>query len=407
MSSGKDPTLDDLSKAILQIHEAGLDADGWPRALNGIITMIGGLSGTFWMADVNEWSRARSNWDTVKRIASVRPVPASTDEYVRYYRRLDPLRPALEKAVAGEPISGGMLMRLSEFRQTEFYTDFARPNDLIDCAMLRCDDSRRSGVIGIGRSRKLGPFEASHLRILKLLHPHIRQATRAARYFGSYRVHYGTVMHALARLKHGVVVTDGLGTVLFANPAAEQLCRRDDSVRIARQQITLSRSRDNDLLRRTIAGVGSTGGGTIVVDAEVGGMPIVLNVFPATEMLRDDRWGGVTIPTAIIFISDGGHSEVDGSIEVLRSHFGLTAAEAAVATTVVRLPNVSAAAAALGIAPSTLRWHLRTVFAKTNSSRQSKLAQLIERLNNLVTHAPAEVSESIRASPDPFSLGVP
>ncbi len=50
-------------------------------------------------------------------------------------------------------------------------------------------------------------------------------------------------------------------------------------------------------------------------------------------------------------------------------------------------PGASARARAwrtpLGVAASTLRWHLQRVFEKTGTARQAELARLVERLGTL------------------------
>ena len=46
-----------------------------------------------------------------------------------------------------------------------------------------------------------------------------------------------------------------------------------------------------------------------------------------------------------------------------------------------RAEGVEAAAAAMGVTPAMLRWHLQRVFEKTGTARQTELVQLVERLS--------------------------
>lgn len=64
---------------------------------------------------------------------------------------------------------------------------------------------------------------------------------------------------------------------------------------------------------------------------------------------------------------------------VLRSAFGLTAAEADVARGVAQGQSVSEIAGALGLAVSTVRGQLKAVFAKTATRRQGELALVVAR----------------------------
>ena len=64
----------------------------------------------------------------------------------------------------------------------------------------------------------------------------------------------------------------------------------------------------------------------------------------------------------------------------LRALFGLTPAEAAVASRAARGEGVPGVAAALGIGRTTARFHLQAVFQKTGTRRQAELAWLLARL---------------------------
>ncbi|MFC7738275.1 helix-turn-helix transcriptional regulator [Roseomonas sp. GCM10028921] len=67
-------------------------------------------------------------------------------------------------------------------------------------------------------------------------------------------------------------------------------------------------------------------------------------------------------------------------MEVLRTAFGLTEAEAAVAQHVARGEGLPVVAAALGVSSSTARTHLKHTFDKTGTHRQAELAALLARL---------------------------
>jgi DNA-binding CsgD family transcriptional regulator len=64
----------------------------------------------------------------------------------------------------------------------------------------------------------------------------------------------------------------------------------------------------------------------------------------------------------------------------LRAAFGLTAAEARLASRLAAGESLADAADALGIAKNTARFQLRAVFAKTGVSRQGELVAALTRL---------------------------
>jgi DNA-binding CsgD family transcriptional regulator len=65
------------------------------------------------------------------------------------------------------------------------------------------------------------------------------------------------------------------------------------------------------------------------------------------------------------------------SIELLRSHFGLTPAEARVALHLVAGETLRSAEVKLSISYETARTHLKNIFNKTGSSRQAELVIVI------------------------------
>jgi DNA-binding CsgD family transcriptional regulator len=77
-----------------------------------------------------------------------------------------------------------------------------------------------------------------------------------------------------------------------------------------------------------------------------------------------------------VFISDPGQRG-EPSEQTLSQLFGLTRAEAALATQLSRGLQLQDAADALNISPHTARTQLKAIFAKTGVSRQAELVRLL------------------------------
>ena len=85
---------------------------------------------------------------------------------------------------------------------------------------------------------------------------------------------------------------------------------------------------------------------------------------------------GKEVPLVVVFISDPDRKPMSES-QVFSELYGLTAAESRLATLLAAGKNLKAVAEQLGLAQSTLRSQLKSVFAKTNTSRQSQLVRLV------------------------------
>ena len=79
---------------------------------------------------------------------------------------------------------------------------------------------------------------------------------------------------------------------------------------------------------------------------------------------------------AALFLSDPERQAV-ASAEHLRALYKLSPTEARVAWLVTRSGSIGRAAKSLGLAPETVRTHLKHIYAKTGVNRQSALAHLL------------------------------
>jgi DNA-binding CsgD family transcriptional regulator len=75
---------------------------------------------------------------------------------------------------------------------------------------------------------------------------------------------------------------------------------------------------------------------------------------------------------AVIFVSDP-ETRIEPIEAVARQTYGLTEAEARVATAFASTDSLDQAAETLRLSRETIRWHLRQLYRKTGTHRQSAL----------------------------------
>jgi len=83
-------------------------------------------------------------------------------------------------------------------------------------------------------------------------------------------------------------------------------------------------------------------------------------------------------PAAVIFITDPEH-KCETPPEMLKRLYGLTAREAALAALLLHGIDLREAAGRLEVSMNTARTHLRLIFEKTDTHRQSELLHLLLR----------------------------
>ncbi len=363
-----------LSALIERIHDVPLAERGWEPALVAIERAFQARSATFFRQD----AQAR-----LLEFQSQDPGDPIARDYGAYYGQLDRLRPAVSQAPAGTVLTHDMVHPWAEFQKTEMYADFAVRHDTHHCIQARFDEGagQSGSYIAVSRSDRAGAFGAEDVRLTELLLPHLRTAARMRTRLAAVELQRDMADAALDELRSAIFVTDSTGRILLANRAAEDLLRASAAVGVAPgRRLRAAQPSQTEALRRLIAAAAIRGGrgGALRLDCAEEGW---LAVF-ASPLGEQGGWGIDREPAAMLLIEQPQIPSPLG-LGVLRALFGLTRAEAAVARLIARGEGVDAAAPALGVAPTTLRWHLRRVFEKTDTRRQAELARLLARLESL------------------------
>ena len=366
------PLLEDFSAAVAGIHDAGVDVASWPAALERVGGLFGSQGATVWMQDPA---------GGLRDVCFNHQIAEMTQAYAAYYGRFDALRLASERAPAGTVLTNAMVVPASEFVRTEFYADFAQRHDAHDGMEAHIfAGSGCSGYVGVARSSRAGAFGREDVRLLALLLPHLRRAMRTQLRLASLGVERASALKALDGLRPGVLVVDARARVVHANGAAEALLRKGDGLGVepASQRLRAATPGQMGALRCLIAQAVGGSNGALRLD-RAGGAPLLICAAP---LRAEAAWNVSPRPAALLLVGAPG-DETRSSPSCLRALYGLTPAEAAVAARIARGQGVKDAAEALGIAPSTLRWHLQRVFGKTGTVRQAELARLVERLGTV------------------------
>jgi len=313
--------------------------------------------------------------------------PELLGAYADYYRWRDPMLDVASRAPPLGVLTDRMVMPKAELRRLEVHSDFARANGIDSLAYafaFRAPD--RACFVAATRSARAGDFEREHVRTLGLLLPHLGRAMRVHVRLEEARVRADGVTEALDRLAFGVVLVDRHARVILAHRAAEALLTQADGIGADASGLRAATPAQTTALRRLVAHAANRArvagrGGALRLDRPSTGRPLSVLVAPvgAAAAVGGCAWLPEPRPAAIVFVADPEQRRRPPSSH-LREIYGLTAAEAAVAGCIAEGQGAKDAAEALGVAPSTLRWHLQRVFEKTGTARQADLARLVERL---------------------------
>jgi DNA-binding CsgD family transcriptional regulator len=214
---------------------------------------------------------------------------------------------------------------------------------------------------------------------MKTLIPHLQKATQR----GEYLWRLAIMFDVFDDLPFAVMAVNKQGRLLFSNRSAEVLLRIDDGVNRREGKICISgqnnTTRFAELIRNMASGTirqehGNKLGNALMVRRQGKQLPLWVVVSPLGRRLR--RVIGQEDQVAIIFVVSperlGNISEV-----TLRTLFGLTLKEQKLAKLIIEGYRLDEAATHLNISVNTARTHMKRIYAKTDTGRQTDLVRLL------------------------------
>jgi DNA-binding CsgD family transcriptional regulator len=288
----------------------------------------------------------------------------------------------------GRIVHSDEIMPLSSLRQTLFFDEVLRPQDVAHNAMiaLAAKDGFHA-AFNLCRSARQGPFGEEERRFLENLVPHMRRSIQLGFRVESYRALQSAGFGILDRLSAGIILLDRRGRVVYANATARShganggpLSLRNGSV--ACHSVPHSQ-RLGELIRATLRGRPSASMSVPRPDDD-GLLTIVMTPIRGQDV---GRFADIHMPDAAVLLIIIDPANRDGiPLEWIMDAYSLTRAEARVALAASSGTTIPEMASQLAVSPNTVKTHLRKVFAKTATSRQTELVRLMTSVGLLAAN---------------------
>ena len=356
------------------IYRAAGDPAGWSKLLCRLGEALGSNGCTIHHHQIpSQESDFSADWNVD---------PAAIFEYTAYYRSRNifrRVRPHL--FFTGSVNSSQALCPEDVFLRSEYYNDYLRRYKFYHAlaATLRRDNTALSNLT-IFRAKNDESFGDSEIRLLSLVAPHMVRAFQLHNQIRGLEKKASVLEETLNHLQSAVILLDARGVVLFVNRAAASLFQSQQYVRLSPAGIQAARTSEHKQLARLIRGAAGTG---TKVDVSPGGImkisrnglqrPLHVLVSPLRTEILDV---GKAMPAVIVFIRDP-DLVPRMPAEWLRQLYGLTPAESRLAQLLASGSGLKEAAEQLQVSRSTVRSQLKSIFAKTDSNRQSALIRLL------------------------------
>ena len=368
-----------LSALVSGIYDAALDPNLWGDVLGRAGRFVG-------------CSSAGLGW---KDVATKRGDVYYTSEGVNaYYRQLyfekyvkiDPCSMGQFFAEIGEPVTTADLIPYEEFVESRIYREWAKPQGLIDCAMTMLDRSTTAmSFLALFRHRQDGFFDDNALRLVRLIVPHFRRAVLIGKMVDTKNSEADSLADTLDGISAGMFLVDATSRIVHANVAGHVMLNAADVLYAERGCLVVNDPQVGQALAETFASAGDG-------DAALGVMGIGVPLLAR----NGERYIGNVLPLAT-----GSRRRVDKSYaavaaffvyqavldtpsppEAIAKAYKLTPSELRVLLALVEVGGVPDVAEALGIADTTVKFHLGNLYKKTGRTRQADLVKLVAEFSS-------------------------
>lgn len=381
----------DLSEESFQhllerIYDAAEFPDRWRQVYDGIRQALGVASIHVLAIDKRHGTLSYSDGANL-------PVDGEL-AYIQHYRFLDSSTQVLLSRPPGEWTHRHQVVPPEAAAQDPFFQEFLLPHDRPYCSGTKLLDTPEATVVFAALSTSAeGPLDVSQTAFLDRLMPHLRRACR----IGLQNFIYSSqplVGHMLVnRLRQPVVLMTPGGDVMHANEAAQDLLRRTKVVAVEDGKLRLPQPALDDLLRRCAAleqeikagqagdGVqGDTAFQALQVRDRIGEGG---NLYAFFSMLAPQAvmgTFGLRPVVMLLFYHPASAPAIDPGL--LYAVFGLTPAEARIASLLAEGLSLKEIAQQQGTQHETVRKQLRSIYIKTSTNRQPDLVRLLLHLPN-------------------------
>lgn len=353
-----------VSELIEMIYHASLEPGIWPSIVQRLSDIYRG-TGTLFVYD----STSRGLTMEITQGFDEKFI----DSYKNYYVSTDLL---VDQALLVPDDQVSHLFDLAEkntFENSEFYTDWLRPQRLYQCMGTRIRvDGTTSMFATFHRSQGDRDFSATELGALSQLVPHLKRAADIGARLGKQAGLATATAAALDHLGVAAFLLTRDGVVSDLNAEAQRMVESETFMRLQLGRLVPAESEQIAGFRHTLKQVVDRHiGDTIVIRTFRGEVLQGLVVPVATSSV----WLGGAQRQALLLIKANGEQSARAG-DFMQEAFRLTLAERRLLDALMSGKTLSEFCEIHQISRNTAKTHLQNLFQKTGTSRQAALVRM-------------------------------
>jgi DNA-binding CsgD family transcriptional regulator len=379
------PELEQALSLAGDIYDAALDPALWPETMRRICEFVGGLAAALSSADAAA--------GTARFYYSWGDDPDQTRIYLERYCKLNPILVPMLLLDVGDVRSASQLISREQLYATRFYKEWLSRTGYGDNTVAVIEKSAAAVTYLAAVHEKRVWADPEPRRRMELIVPHVRRAVAIGDVIERRKVEAETFADAVDALSAGVFLMGDAGTVVHANAAARSMLAAGDMLWLQDGALAVRGDRQRrHALITAIAGamrddlIVSPHGVAIPLNAASGDR-YVAHVLPLTSGTRRHA-GHASRAGAAVFV----HKAEIGvllPLEAMARRFGLSRGELRVLAVVMEVGgSVTEIAEVLGLSEPTVKTHLRRLFDKTDTRRQTDLVRLVAGYANPMVGQP-------------------
>jgi DNA-binding CsgD family transcriptional regulator/PAS domain-containing protein len=367
---------DPIHRMLGTLYAAPMRPELWGTFLGELSTISGVTKAALISHDV-----PRSNHRMLATLGD--SVVESVTAYERGYFQFDEWtmrfpRQGLRKRV----VLGEELWPEESLVKSTFYNDFLKPFDTCQMACIAAVGAPGDfDALSVYRGPNEVAFSRELLTLLQMLQPHLQTALALRRRLFELDSHISDLETALDLMASGLVLLDAKGECILVNKTAKKILDQRSGLFYERSALYIRDVAEMATLREAISSAISPDHAChrrhqafLISRGNKKALHILIAPIPSETVSASGN------AAAVVLISDP-EDKTAVPAEIFSLLFGLTPAEARLASALLAGKSLSEAAELYSVCQETVRTQIKSVFQKTGTRRQGELIRLLSPLS--------------------------
>ena len=310
---------------------------------------------------------------------------AAQRRYDTDFASIDPAPAVFAARPSGTGFASNRLFDRDYLRRSVFLHEFLQPLGIEETlgGTVASNDGRLA-FLTLHRDNGRRAFDENDIARIKSLLPHVTRALELRRAFARLETKASLLSSMIDRLSAGVLVLfadDRAGpSVAHVNQAARSIVARADGLWLDRKGWLHAKDRSaghpiSGHIRDVLAG--GAGGVVRVPRSSLRGYVVLVAPLPACSEFRPEA--AAPNQVGVLILIHDPDAETAGGAETIAAIFGLPMGAARLVEALMQGEDPKDYASRRGLSYETIRYHLKSAFARTGARSQTRLMQLVTR----------------------------